>query len=771
MRMLPTACKALQLLLTGALGTVAVAQAGSWNGTLRIRVLDEYGRPITTAGAVTGLESEVTTQQALVTPQSKSDGSGYLCLPVAHDSYRSWTRSSAVIASQGHVGLRIGLPGQPGGSALDAGTHWLPLSATLRGRVRDSVGRPLPGVRVEASALGGIRISPLGTSIELFAGTVSDTQGFFSLECATKGPTTITFTKAGYFATALDSFGPNSPLSATLESSGYVSGTVVGFPMENVDLQVAYEGSVAASLPPQCYADGRFRIPVTGRGRLRVIVRNPTGQIVGTSHLLSGPCDDVAIAIKTRTIVVQASIGSQLAGSFRVEPIWGTPDSIHLTFPRRDGVHSTTGRVELDIPLLFPPTHLLITAPGFSTVQAITDDRDQQCALTPAAVVQGLVLDAAGQSVPKAKIVAMCVPSSGMGCFGPCASEGRSAADGSYRLELPAGTYVVQIEHPDYCVPKGTTCAVAAGQSLRMPLVRLARWMSLRGQLVGDRRTAAFINSSSSYVIGDTWSYLPENLPLPGLVDIDTGSFFLTRLSAQRQSLVLCYPPTSLGMWGSEIPLGDYDVGSSPVIPVEKLPGKLGGKVEVKLPMEARSRFLVVATRLSKAVSSQAAQVAVAPVVEGRYDLLLPPGDYGIAVDDGIIGMCLFEHGTLVHIPACGNCTLDLAFALHKVDVDFVAQDQKKPCLANVLLEAEDESKMAKGPYGGGITIYEPTASLTVLLPDGEYRLVAYDNSEALRTDGKPSGSHELGSVKFLVKEPMKVSLKLEPGRTSDQLR
>src|SRR5215470_17432830 len=80
-----------QLVVLGLAGAASAQAPTAWRGTLHVRVLDERGRPIEGAGAVTGPECQITSQQALRAPQARSDAAGDLRIAVGNESsYRWW---------------------------------------------------------------------------------------------------------------------------------------------------------------------------------------------------------------------------------------------------------------------------------------------------------------------------------------------------------------------------------------------------------------------------------------------------------------------------------------------------------------------------------------------------------------------------------------------------------------------------------------------------------------------------------------------------------
>lgn len=163
---------------------------------------------------------------------------------------------------------------------LEIPTASLIPGATLRGRVRDSSGKVLAGVRVVARDAMLERGSGGGrTDGSFFCAASTEEQGWFALPGALPAATRLVFRKPGYLRTVLEPVALGSDTSVVMVPSGFAQGRVVdreGRPIGGAAVELLHEvDDGLASGDHRTAIDGTFRLPLELPGRWRVSASHP----------------------------------------------------------------------------------------------------------------------------------------------------------------------------------------------------------------------------------------------------------------------------------------------------------------------------------------------------------------------------------------------------------------------------------------------------------------------------------------------------------------
>src|SRR5262249_22654454 len=122
------------------------------------------------------------------------------------------------------------------------------------------------------------------------------------------------------------------------------------------------------------------------------------------------------------------------------------------------------------------------TADGFTTARkpgVPTGTEDLDLSLTPEAVFAGQALTEDGAPVEKAQVF-LTTPSPNRQSF-----RATSDAKGSFQVKkLPAGTFGVTADHPDYTTWLGSPVTLQEGERVKDQVIRLARGVSVKGKVV-----------------------------------------------------------------------------------------------------------------------------------------------------------------------------------------------------------------------------------------------------------------------------------------------
>ena len=219
------------LALLCTLLTFAVAAQGP---TMRGRVLDEEGKPIAGVAACPFLEGELfVTAELTARPAATSDADGVFTLAAPPPGDRAWYRVLLVAPGRLHL--------EATREDLERFPVLLPRARLLAGRVRDAQGRPIAGVRVEATdllneveyVLGGDRQR---LEAQARTATRTDARGAFVLVGACESAARVSIADVGWQPTSVAPVSAMEPIELLGEPAPTFRGVVVdpeGVPVAN----------------------------------------------------------------------------------------------------------------------------------------------------------------------------------------------------------------------------------------------------------------------------------------------------------------------------------------------------------------------------------------------------------------------------------------------------------------------------------------------------------------------------------------------------------
>lgn len=404
----------------------------------------------------------------------------------------TWATEPGVVAeAAGYAAHPHVCIGYRGGSC-DVGDLLVEPEARLHGRVVDTAGQPLAGVKlhyvtdgVEPARLEPGSVRADDDMLEIFLRATTDEQGRFALGGLWQGRGQLQLRREGCVATGIEDLRPVSGQDLDLgtlrmEAGGSLAGSVLdgeGHPVTGVELVLTdalhyRPGWMEAGLllGEQAFGDAfAQRVEVDEDGRFRatgldpdasyaLFARSPAHDVAwldelkpgGGEHLLTlGPAASLRVAvvdavsgealpearITARRVASRDDLEDELLVPLAVQPADGAPG--HWTVP-------CAGRVA---------TLLVVSAPGHTTRSQRADgldagaSREELVSLAPELAVTGRVLDRHGAPVANAAVKAALAELAQQTQFEGSWPAARSDAEGRYAVAgVGPGEWLVAVE-------------------------------------------------------------------------------------------------------------------------------------------------------------------------------------------------------------------------------------------------------------------------------------------------------------------------------------
>ncbi len=289
---------------------------------LQGRVVDEHGKPIAEACILHGNLDELCTEDALKSPNVRSDEYGYFEFLLPPMSLKNMQSAyGGIVVAPGRVAKVLSYFAMPGwnpykvtqkaGTAyVDMGSIVLPPGVTMHGRVRRKDGRALMGVRVVAQDFLQMHGSTMANLSNQFGGyssfANSDEDGAFRLPGVFPTGVKLEIHAEGFYRQQFPFVSVKEPLLIEMLESGFVEGQVLdaaGKPMY-AHVQIRYESSWHESAA-STKEDGRFRINLDCPQRYRIVARPMQGILLQVqreirSAVCQGPIADLQLQEEKR---------------------------------------------------------------------------------------------------------------------------------------------------------------------------------------------------------------------------------------------------------------------------------------------------------------------------------------------------------------------------------------------------------------------------------------------------------------------------------------
>lgn len=309
--------------------------------TVRGRVVGAGGAPIERAAVRMGPTS-MSFEQVVAHADARTDALGWFQFEARRETCRDVS-----VAVEGMALARAGVDLLQG-AAIDVGDVFVIPGVTIRGRVDDTDGGPLAGVRATMRALGSERSAP--------GSAQTDAAGIFELRGVSPFVSTLRLEKPGYGPVSVPAVVPASPIRVVMTPAQTIVGSVVdadGAPWPGADVAFHFENGGA--LGTVCDADGAFELLLPSGVRGRFVASHAAADGVAASALASHQTNRLTLQLDRASTqgTVAVSVAGQGGGpvaSFCVVPVWDR--SIRSTLdPRWRGspaYNGSDGRIKLE---------------------------------------------------------------------------------------------------------------------------------------------------------------------------------------------------------------------------------------------------------------------------------------------------------------------------------------------------------------------------------------------------------------------------------------
>ena len=737
-----------------SIATIAHAQEATPQSTkLTGRVVTWQGQPLAGAAIAFGRESEMTTAQLLKEPHLRSgeDGRFEVLCPVRGDKNDA-EPPMLMIAQKGMaaIGIAVTFRHKDMGKDVrilpredtDLGDLVIPEGARLIGRVRDTDGNGLAGVRVTARDLLQNHRALPGPATNCRCIAMTDASGIFSLPATLSSAVALDFFVAGHFRTTLAPAGEGTPLEVTLHKSGEIRGRVLdeeGRGVEGALVSANYERRGTAS-KTRTTAGGEFTLSLDYDSRFRVSASRsddaPDGKRsltkAASSTVIRGAQAQVELHLAApdeqkdanparATMRVEAvdAAGNPVAG-MRAVGLWrqftlNNPNMLEYEAslmlesckPSADNAAEVLGPHDIESSIGV----VRVVAKGFApaTQRDIEWVALDEGAKRPAVVVRmvkessvsGRIVDErTAAPIAGAQVWAVPQPDSAQGIV----TSNRGAPDdaqvtdanGSFRIgELGEGTWLVRFQHKSRPAAPAVTVELKAEETKTDLELRMVEGARIAGRVTGmtiPLGSKAFLHplqtprfGASSYQSYTHSAQKPENARPLGL----DGTFEFTGMALGNYLLVVDLPSPPRCGGSIMIPLEplrvrhdiqrDFD-GSA------DLPGTIRGRVMLARATPANAALMVVAEQVGEDPNEQifgSRMQIQGPrafvATDGTFEVRVVPGFHRLRLVDACTGLLLASGSDRVRVLAGSDASLDIQAALTEVRVNLAPEAEGKP--------------------------------------------------------------------------------------------
>ena len=449
------------LVAIGLTQLAALSQTAGSDTTveLRGRVTNWTGQPL--AGAVVAFQPRegVTTADLLSAPPHETDAEGRFAINVPALTKPGSAKPRLVVVSRGMAAREPALASFEAINArtkgldgrlrkpVDLGDIKLIRGTRLFGRVRDTDGRPVPGVNIVAKDLLDGHKLLRGTPLHCVCRAKSNDSGIFELPATLPNAVQLTVVAPNYLRQQIAPVAVGTPLEITLTPGGTIAGRALddsGSGVAGAQVRAEYErrGPVTTT---HTAADGSFALPLeyAGRYRLRIDAdgqlddetdeENP--RLKGHSPVLEGSQENLELTVeppanekkleKIRIRAVLADSGAPI-NNFRAAGVWhqfasNNNNYLEYLFARAlpNSKPARTGVAEIAAPATNSTNGILrVLAEGFAPAtkrdvdwekpDEPTEKLEVVIEMVPQSTASGTVVDAqTGQPLAGAKVWAI----------------------------------------------------------------------------------------------------------------------------------------------------------------------------------------------------------------------------------------------------------------------------------------------------------------------------------------------------------------------------
>lgn len=632
-------------------GAIAAARAQDAMAAVHGRAIDANGKPM--AGCAVGLFDlgEVFDTKALLAkPATVTDGDGRYALQAKREDHHL-----VVVVGRGHQVCVQQLPAAPDPVRHLPDSLMLP-GTTLRGRVRDSAGRPIAGAKVRvADPLTAGR----STMTWFASAACTDDQGIFEVPGVPRTGLAVSVTSPGFAADSRLA-AHDSPLDFTLVPTGLVRGRVVdadGKPAAGIQVHAVTVEHLAFE-PVVSDAAGCFALTLPRATRFRVAAQETRApHRCGSSGLLRGAADELVVQVRSPVQQAAREVTVRCIDAATRAPIEQFHASSHLMGAAQRGAaymrHQQArtpyrGQARLAVPTTTwdrSTGSIMVDAPGHAfVIVPIPADGPEPLVveLPPEAVLVGQVIDAeTGKPAVGAAVRAM--PRPGVSGAGPDPFQFGAITDDDGRYRIPGlaeEAYDVQVYAPHRQASRSSPITVSAPSTAFDLEAPKANYLEF--ELVGDVPEGCLGSIEwgglSHYAsrISMLEAPLPPLAPLPltGALRLKVGPVAY----ADHRAILHLPARDRLGSGGQTIDLGLVAGKRRIQLPDLRQTMHHG---RVHLPPEVPTqRVALLATRVGAAGGDDSfagpfgQPAAVCLGSDGRFLIDLPPGRYALQLAD-----------------------------------------------------------------------------------------------------------------------------------------
>ncbi len=789
------------------LSLVAVPQDRRDSFTVRGRVVDGAGAPLTGAGVVVGRDLELRTEDARKRPQVRTAKDGRFAIEFAKNGAAPlWNRALAVSLA-GHSSMIVAPCGEYGWNARydehEIGDLVLVPTGDVQGFVRSRSGRGIRGARVRVEGL----LTPLRRASAIYAAQAfTDEKGRFVLPGVFKRALRVVVDAPGHYRKVLRCVNSDSPLVIKPERSGYVEGRVFGGKgVRDVAVQFAAAPDENAWFSTD--KRGAFKATLKFPGRYVVVGGDFASGNFGQTDWLTGKRRGVKVKMPANPIRIRAKdaeTGGAVRG-LRAGVSWGesidNDEWMRLAFgyfARRAGAGGEvclipSGEAKATGALMVSaPEYVWHLQNGFRADPKKPTEIEVE--LKRGASATGTVVDpATGKPWSGVDVVAYATPHSWE--FPDLAvAKARTDGSGAFRMRgLTEGKYLLMARHPDTRAEAESKFQVGSDGDVSGLRVELPKPFALEGTVdrldPKQRRPFVLALGDPPPIFHEPYGHMwftgtsPQNVRHASPVAAD-GTFRLDGLSRSNYSVHMLWPtPPRTGMPvrtavgneavdGTVEPMG-FDVR-------DHRPARVAGTLQVRGAKVPVDRFAVVSLWIenpewSTRLRDQLLRTRWAlPENDGTFELTLAPGDHRISVVDLATGVRVHLEESVLEVAAGEAAKLDLVADVATVRVALNGELGSARFLAveipqQVAATGDENFDPLLGlveHYQPGVSLSHGPKSVEVIVPEGPVNLIALPGADEFQGLGSVDGEGDRGRARCgaISGETTKVALDLRAG-------